>query len=146
MTYPIAGDLFLDDLHVGQTAERRHRITDDTIRTFAALTGDYSPLHVDEDFAAGSRFGRRLAHGLLTASFITEIIGMELPARNGIYMGQTLSFRKPVFIGDEVVVRASVAAIDEEKCRIRLTTLCLVDGQVVLEGEALIHVPKRPWP
>lgn len=143
MNYPEAGDLYFEDMHVGRSAERRHVITDRDIQVFADLTGDYSPLHVDEAFAQRSRFGRRLAHGLLSSSFITGIIGMELPARNGIYMGQTLSFRRPVFIGDELVVRASVASRDEDKSRIRLTTQCLVDDAIVVDGEALIFVPRR---
>ena len=109
MTYPQADDLYFEDLWLERSAERRRVVTEEDIRVFADLTGDYSPLHVDEEFAARSRFGRRLAHGLLTSSFITGIIGMELPSRNGIYMGQTLSFLKPVFIGDELTVRAAVA-------------------------------------
>jgi len=144
MTYPTATDLFLDDFCLGQVAERRHVIEDADILTFAGITGDYSPLHVDDEFARRSRFGRRLAHGLLTSSFITGIIGMELPGRNGIYMSQTLRFRRPVFIGDEVLVRATMATIDEEKSRITLATSCLVDGEVVVDGEALIFVPRRP--
>jgi 3-hydroxybutyryl-CoA dehydratase len=146
LRFPEAGDNYLEDLYVGQTAERRHVVTDDDIQTFAKLTGDYSPLHVDDEFARKSRFGRRLAHGMLTSSFITGIIGMELPARHGIYMGQTLSFRKPVFIGDEIVVKAAVSSIDHEKCRIKLSTVCMVGDQVVLEGESLIYVPRRPRP
>jgi Acyl dehydratase len=146
MAYPEAGDLYFEDLFLGRSAERRHVITDKDIQVFADLTGDYSPLHVDEEFAARSRFGRRLAHGLLTSSFITGILGMELPARNGIYMGQTLSFRKPVFIGDEVTVRVVVAERDEAKSRIRFATQCLVEDTVVVDGEALIFVPRRPQP
>ena len=144
MAYPTATDLYLDDFVPGQTAERRHVITDADILAFAGLTGDYSPLHVDDDFARRSRFGRRLAHGLLTASFITGIIGMDLPGRNGIYMSQNLRFRRPVFIGDAVLVRATLAAIDREKSRITLTTACLVNAETVVEGEALIFVPRRP--
>ena len=145
MAYPQAGDLYFEDLWLGRSAERRRVISEKNIRVFCGLTGDYSPLHVDEDFATRSRFGRRLAHGLLTSSFITGIIGMELPARNGIYMGQTLSFLKPVFIGDELTVRASVAERDEEKSRIRLKTQCLVGETLVVDGAALIFVPRRPY-
>ncbi len=141
---PASANFYLEDLSVGQTVERKHIITDDQIQAFARLTGDYSPLHVDDEFASTSRFGRRLAHGMLTASFITEIIGMKLPARNGIYMGQTLSFMKPVFIGDEVLYRATITHLDSEKCRIRLQTQCFVDDQLVLDGESLIFVPRRP--
>lgn len=144
MTYPTASDLYLDDLHIGQMAERRHVVTDEDIHAFARLTGDYSPLHVDDAFARRSRFGRRLAHGLLTSSFITGIIGMDLPARNGIYMSQNLRFRRPVFIGDEVLVRATLTDLDYEKSRIKLATHCLVKDDVVVEGEALIFVPRRP--
>jgi 3-hydroxybutyryl-CoA dehydratase len=140
----IAENLYFEDLWIGRSAARRHVITEEDIRTFARLTGDYSPLHVDEEFAARSRFGRRLAHGLLSASFITGIIGMDLPARNGIYMQQTLTFRKPVFIGDELLVRATVAALDPEKSHMRLATQCLVAETVVVDGEALILVPRRP--
>lgn len=143
MSHPVSEDLFLEDFELGYTVENRHVITDDIVHSFCALTGDYSPLHVDDEFAKASRFGRRLVHGMLTSAYITEIIGMKLPGRNGIYMNQSLAFRKPVYIGDEVTIRAEIMGIDQEKSRIRLATTCLARNETVVDGEALIFVPKR---
>src|SRR6476646_3331747 len=110
---------------------------------FAHLTGDRNPIHLSEHFAAKTPFGRRIAHGLYTASLISAVLGTRLPGPGAIYISQTLNFRAPVKIGDTVVVTVTVAELIPEKSRARLSGICAVDGEVVLDGEALVKVPSR---
>jgi 3-hydroxybutyryl-CoA dehydratase len=134
---------FFEDLKVGMEASYVRRITDEDIRAFAAVSGDSNPIHLDEAFAAQSMFKGRIAHGILAASFISKVIGMQLPGPGSIYMSQSLNFRAPVRIGDEVTATVTVAELVPEKKRAVLTTHCSVAGKAVLEGEALVKVPSR---
>ena len=130
-----------EQLSLGQAAEARHEVSDETIRRFAEVSGDNNPIHLDADYAATTRFGKRIAHGMLAASYISAMIGTTLPGPGAIYMGQTLKFRAPVRIGDSVTVRVEVTALNAEKKRVTLATVCRVGDTVVVEGEALIMVP-----
>ena len=132
-----------DDLEIGMGAEITKVTADDDIRAFAALTGDDNPVHLDEDFAKTTRFGGRIAHGMLTASLISAVIGTRLPGPGCIYVEQVLRFKAPVRIGDEVTARVTVSGLIAEKKFVRLETLCLVGGETVLEGEATVYVPAR---
>ena len=109
----------------------------------AQLTGDRNPIHLSEHFAAKTSFGRRIAHGLYTASLISAVLGTRLPGPGAIYISQTLNFRAPVKIGDTVVVTVTVRELIPEKSRARLSCSCAVDGEVVLDGEALVKVPSE---
>jgi len=135
---------FLEDLAVGQSAERKRTVTAADIEAFAAVTGDDNPVHLDEAYAATTSFGGRIAHGMLSAGYISAVLGTQLPGPGAIYVSQTLSFRRPVRIGDEVTARATVSAIDERRGRVTLSTVCEVAGKVVAEGEAVVIAPKRP--
>jgi 3-hydroxybutyryl-CoA dehydratase len=135
--------LHLEDLFVGQSAERRHRVSGADIDAFAAVTGDDNPVHLDEAYAAGTRFGGRIAHGMLAAGFISAVLGAQLPGPGAIYLSQTLRFRRPVRIGDEVVARAEISEIDAARARVTLKTTCAVAGEVVVEGEAVVIAPRR---
>ena len=132
-----------DDLEIGMGAEITKVTAADDIRAFAALTGDDNPVHLDEDFAKTTRFGGRIAHGMLTASLISAVIGTRLPGPGCIYVEQVLRFKAPVRIGDEVTARVTVSGLIAEKKFVRLETLCLVGGETVLEGEATVYVPAR---
>jgi 3-hydroxybutyryl-CoA dehydratase len=132
-----------EDLKVGLEASYVRVITDEDIRAFAAVSGDDNPVHLDEEFAAKTMFKGRIAHGMLSASFISKVIGTQLPGQGTIYMSQSLNFRAPVRIGDEVTTLITVAELVPEKKRAVLTCRCLVDGKPVLEGEALVKVPTR---
>ena len=132
-----------DDLEIGMSAEITKVTADNDIRAFAALTGDDNPVHLDEDFAKTTRFGGRIAHGMLTASLISAVIGTRLPGPGCIYVEQVLRFKAPVRIGDEVTARVTVSGLIAEKKFVRLETLCLVGGKTVLEGEATVYVPAR---
>ncbi len=136
--------LFLEDLSLGQTAELVRTVDEAAIVAFAQVTGDENPVHLDEAYAATTPFKTRIAHGMLSAGYISAVIGTKLPGPGAIYMSQALKFKRPVRIGDVVTARATITAIDAEKARVTLETVCEVDGKAVLEGEALIMVPRRP--
>jgi len=134
---------FLEDLTLGLSAERTHVVTEADITAFAEVSGDFNPVHMDEAFAATTPFKSRIAHGMLSAAWLSALIAGELPGPGSIYLSQSLRFRRPVRIGDEVVSRIEVTAIDAEKARVTLATVCSVGGKPVLEGEALVMAPRR---
>jgi 3-hydroxybutyryl-CoA dehydratase len=135
--------LRLEDLSLGQSAEISHVVTDADITAFAAVSGDNNPVHLDEAYAASTPFKTRIAHGMLSAGYISAVLGTRLPGPGAIYISQTMNFKRPVRIGDEVITRATVSAIDSEKARVTLATVCEVAGKAVVEGEAVVMVPRR---
>jgi 3-hydroxybutyryl-CoA dehydratase len=135
--------LFLEDLSVGQSAELTYTVTDDTIVKFAEVSGDNNPVHLDEAYAAETPFKGRIAHGMLSAAYISAVLGTKLPGPGTVYMSQAMRFKRPVRIGDVVIARATVTAIDQEKARVTLETVCIVADKPVLEGEAMVMVPRR---
>lgn len=125
----------------GDTASLSRTISDDDIRAFANATGDHNPLHLDEEFASQTRFGKRIAHGMLSASLISAVIANDLPGKGSIYLGQTLQFVAPVFPGDTVTARVTVTSIREDKPIIKLETVCTNQrDEVVIKGEATVLV------
>src|SRR5690348_2346660 len=135
--------LFFDDLKVGMTERLKKTISASDVVGFAQLTGDRNPIHLSEHFAARTSFRTRIAHGLYTASLISAVLGTRLPGPGAVYISQTLNFRAPVKIGDTVVVTVTVAELIAEKSRARLACVCAVDGEIVLDGEALVKVPSN---
>ena len=135
---------FLEDLEVGQSAELTRTVQDGDLTAFAAITGDDNPLHLDAAYAAATPFKGRIAHGMLSAGYISAVLGTKLPGPGAIYVSQTLSFRRPVRIGDAVTASAAVTAIDAAKGRVTFATEARVAGKVVVEGEAVVAVPRRP--
>jgi 3-hydroxybutyryl-CoA dehydratase len=133
----------LEDLFVGQRSERTRTVTETDIAGFAEITGDCNPVHLDQAYAETTPFGSRVAHGMLSAGYISAVIGTQLPGPGAIYLSQTLRFRRPVRIGDEVVARVEVVAIHARRARVTLTTACVVNGEVVVDGEAEILAPWR---
>lgn len=131
----------IDDIRIGMSAQRRNVVTREHIAAFAEVSGDRNPVHLDEAFAATSPFKGVVAHGMLSAGFISALLGNDLPGSGTVYMGQSLSFRGPVRPGDEVVTTATVKDIIPEKRRVVLTTVCKVGDKVVLDGEALVMLP-----
>ena len=125
----------------GDTASLSKTIGDDDIRAFANATGDHNPLHLDEEFAKQTRFGKRIAHGMLSASLISAVIANDLPGQGSIYLGQTLQFVAPVFPGDTVTARVTVTGIREDKPIVKLETVCTNQrDEVVIRGEATVLV------
>jgi len=135
---------YFDELTVGQTAETSRVVGEADIEAFAEVSGDHNPVHLDEDYAKTTTFGQRIAHGMLSASFISAVIAGKLPGPGAIYLSQSLRFRRPVKIGDVVVARATVKTLDEGRSHVVLDTVCEVSGKTVIDGEALIIAPRRP--
>jgi 3-hydroxybutyryl-CoA dehydratase len=134
---------FFEDLSVGMEASYAKKITNDDVLAFAELSGDTNPVHLDDAYAAGTMFKQRIAHGFLTASLFSTVLGTKLPGPGCIYLSQNLKFRAPVMIGDEVEATAKVTGLDAEKGRATLATQALVNGKSVLDGEAVLMVPRR---
>ena len=131
-----------ESLQVGQHAEFSKTVTESDVVLFAGITGDFNPAHVNEVEAAKSRFGGRIAHGMLSAGFISACIAMKLPGPGTIYLTQSLKFTRPVRIGDTVTARVEVMDWNAGKRRARLATTCRNQhGEVVIDGEALVMVP-----
>ncbi|MBU6407529.1 MAG: MaoC family dehydratase [Alphaproteobacteria bacterium] len=134
---------FFEDLRIGQSASFVRTVTEADVMAFAAVSGDDNPVHLDEAFAAGTPFKTRIAHGMLSASFISALLGVHLPGPGAIYLSQTLQFRRPVRLGASVEARVEITALDEAKGRVTLACACSVDGKRVLDGEAVVLAPKR---
>lgn len=127
-------------LKVGATAVLSKKITDDEVRAFAALTGDHNPVHLDDEFARSTRFGRRIAHGMLGASLISAVLGTELGIGT-IYLSQTLKFMAPVYLDDTVTARVTVTKVREDKPVVTLETVCEnQQGETLIKGEAVVLV------
>lgn len=128
----------------GDTAAITKKIEQADVDAFAGLTGDHNPVHVDEEFAKTTRFGRRIAHGMLTASLISSVLANKLPGEGSVYLGQTLEFKAPVFPGDEITARVTVKEIREDRPIVKLETLCINQrGEIVIRGEATILLPQK---
>lgn len=135
--------LTIDEVEVGQRATFTKTISESDVYLFAGITGDLNGLHVDETYARETRFGRRIAHGMLVASLISSVQARELPGPGNIYVSQTLRFVAPVFIGDTITARVEVTEVVRERNRIRLLTECVnQEGVVVVSGESEV-VPRR---
>ena len=133
----------MKQLSVGQKAEREFPVTQESVAAFAEVSQDSNPLHLDETYASKTRFGRRIAHGMLTGSFISAMIGTELPGEGCIYMKQELTFLRPVYAGDVVRVEIVVSQLQTEKKRAVLSTNCYnQNGEQVIAGTALVK-PKE---
>jgi len=134
----------MEELSVGQSARFSKTITEADIYLYAGVSGDFNPAHVNEEFAKKTFFKTRIAHGMLTASFISTIIGTMLPGPGSIYMRQQVNFLAPVKIGDTVTAIVEVAEILSEKKRVRLKTTCVnQEGTTVVDGEALVSPPRK---
>jgi 3-hydroxybutyryl-CoA dehydratase len=135
--------LTLEDLFVGQCSNLTRTVTEPDIAGFAEITGDRNPVHLDQAYAESTAFGTRIAHGMLSAGYMSAVIGTQLPGPGAIYLSQSLRFRRPVRVGDTVVARVEVAAINTHRARVTLLTTCRVNGEVVVDGEAEILAPRR---
>ncbi len=124
---------------VGDSASRTLTIDDHVVRGFADITGDTNPVHLDEAYAATTRFGRRIAHGMIAAGLISATLANDLPGPGTVYLGQTLKFKAPVFLDDTVTATVEVVGVRNDKPIATLSTVCTnQDGEVVLEGEAVV--------
>lgn len=134
---------YFEELTVGQSAIFAKTVTEADIAAFAGVSGDFNPVHVNEEFAKNTMFKGRIAHGMLSAAFISTVFGMKLPGPGAIYVAQSLKFKAPVKIGDTVVARVEVTALVPEKKFATFKTTCTVADKIVLDGEATLMVPAK---
>ncbi|EHH9493293.1 MaoC family dehydratase [Escherichia coli] len=131
----------LEEIEVGMSASYSQTITDADIKSYAGLSGDHNPIHVNEEYAGSSRFGKRIAHGMISSSFFSALFGTKLPGCGCVYASQTLHFRYPVYIGDTVTATVTVKHIDIDRRRLVFDTVCKVRNRKVITGEAEIYIP-----
>lgn len=132
-----------EELEVGMAVSIEHEVSEQDIQDFARVSGDYNPLHMDEEYAKTTAFGGRIAHGALTASYISAILGNDLPGPGAVFTDLELKFRRPVRIGDKVTAVAEVQEKIERGNRVVLAVKCEVDGKAVVKGIAKVMVPSR---
>ncbi|MCG9095920.1 MaoC family dehydratase [Laribacter hongkongensis] len=135
--------VYLEDLQPGMSADYGKTITEADILLFSAVSGDNNPVHLNAEYAENTLFKTRIAHGMLTASFISTILGTRLPGEGTIFLSNSCKFKAPVRIGDTVTARCTVSVIDVEKKRATFKTECWVKDTLVLEGEAVVMPPRR---
>ena len=135
--------LFFEDLTLDQSAQIARTVGAADVEAFAAVSGDDNPLHLDEAYAATTPFKRRIAHGMLTGAYISAVLGSRLPGPGAVYVSQTLRFRRPVGLGDEVTTKVTVRELDARRGHATFATVCTVAGKTVADGEAVVLVPKR---
>lgn len=129
------------DLKIGDSFSTSREVTDELIRKFAEVSGDYNPIHLDEEFAKTTRFGRRIAHGMLSGAFISAVLGYEFKERKIVYLSQTMKFTAPAFLGDTITATATVTNIREGKGIVTLETNCTnQNGELTLKGEAVVMI------
>jgi 3-hydroxybutyryl-CoA dehydratase len=134
---------YFDELSVGQSAQITRVVGAGDIEAFAEVSGDTNPVHLDDAYARTTTFGGRIAHGMLAAAYVSAVLGTKLPGPGAIYLSQSLRFRRPVKIGDPVIAKVTVQALDARRGHATLATVCQVNGKTVVDGEALIMVPRR---
>lgn len=134
---------YFEDLSVGMTAVYAKTVTEADIVLFAGVSGDTNPVHINEEYAKGTMFKGRIAHGMLSAGFISTVFGTKLPGPGCIYIGQNLKFKAPVRIGDTVVAKVELVELNAEKKRASFKTTCTVGNTVVIDGDASLMVPSR---
>lgn len=134
---------YFDDLALGMTAVHSRTVTESDIVLFCGISGDTNPIHLDHEYAAQTRFRGTIAHGMLSASFISTVLGTKLPGPGCIYVSQNCVFKAPVRAGDTVVARVTVIGLDPARKRVELRTTCTVGGKVVVDGDAMVLVPAR---
>ena len=133
----------IDEVEVGQSASFTKTVTEADAYNYAGVSGDFNPAHINEEYAKETFFKTRIAHGMISAGFISAVLGTKLPGPGTIYLGQDLKFTKPVRFGDTITATCTVEEIIKEKNRLILTTVCTnQDGEVVIDGKAIVLAPK----
>jgi 3-hydroxybutyryl-CoA dehydratase len=135
---------YIDQLQPGMTASTAKTVTETDIILFAGISTDINPAHLDEEYSKNTMFGGRIAHGMLSAGFISAVLANQLPGPGTIYMSQTLKFKAPVRPGDTVRATVTVKEVNVAKNRVTLDTVCTVAGKTVIEGECMMMPPVRP--
>jgi 3-hydroxybutyryl-CoA dehydratase len=134
---------YVEDLFVGQAASYTRTVSETDVQQFGDVSGDHNPLHFDEEYAKGTIFRGRIAHGILSLSYLSTVLGTRLPGAGSIFLGATVRFKAPVRIGDTVIATCTVKEIIVPKGRVTFDCVCKVGDVVVVEGEAQVKVPSR---
>jgi 3-hydroxybutyryl-CoA dehydratase len=134
---------YIEDLKPGMSASYERKVSEEDIQKFGEVTGDFNPVHFDEEYARGTIFRGRIAHGLLTAGYISTVLGTKLPGAGAIFMNAAIRFKAPVRIGDEVIATCTVREVIPEKKRVICDCVCKVGETAVIEAEAMLMVPAR---
>lgn len=137
------GAYSIEQIRAGMSASYSQTITDADVKAFAGISGDNNPVHMSDEYAEKSRFKKRIAHGLMSASFFSALFGTRIPGPGCVYVSQTLNFKRPVYIGDTISAIITVTAIDYEKRRVFFDTICKVKNKVVIDGQAEIFIPQK---
>ena len=129
------------NLQIGETFSTSKQITDSVVRAFAELSGDFNPIHIDEEFAKRTRFGRRIAHGMISGALLSAVLGYEFKERQIVYLSQTMRFVAPTFVDDTITATATIIKIREDKPIVTLETVCTnQNGETTVEGEAVVMI------
>ena len=139
------GTICVEDLEIGMSRMLERQITQNDIVLFSQVSGDKNPVHLDEEYAQQTIFGKRIAHGMLTASLISAVIAEQLPGHGTVYLSQTLKFIRPVLPGQLVITSVIVSHIEYSNRRVKLDCKCKVNEKVVLAGEAIVLAPSRKF-
>lgn len=139
---PFTG-MAIEEIEVGMSATYSHTITDEDVQKFSDISGDRNPVHLDDEYARSSRFGRRIAHGLMSASYFSGIFGTRIPGPGCVYISQFLEFKRPVYIGDTVDAQVVVEGVEITKQHVSFRTECKVNNKVVISGVAKILIPRK---
>lgn len=132
-----------EDISIGMCESYSQTITDSDIKVFSGISGDKNPIHMDEEYAETSRFKKRIAHGLMSASYFSAIFGTRLPGPGCVYVSQSLNFLRPVYMGDTIKAEVTVTGVDEKRRRVFFDTLCKVKNKSVISGVAEIYIPPQ---
>jgi acyl dehydratase len=131
----------LEEIEIGMSVSYSQTITDADVKAFAGISGDRNPVHLDDQYAEDSRYKKRIAHGLMTASYFSALFGTKIPGEGCVYVSQSLQFKRPVYLGDTVTATVEVTNVDLAKKRVFFKTTCKVKNKVVTDGEAELFVP-----
>ena len=137
----ILSSIPIEKIKIGMKVSYSQTITDADIKAYAGISGDHNPVHVSQEYAEESRYGKRLAHGLMSVGFFSALFGMRLPGPGCVYVSQTMKFKRPVYIDDTVTAIAEVTDINIERKRVFFSTNCYVKNKLVISGEAEIYIP-----
>jgi len=132
----------IEEISEGMEVNHSQTITDADVKAFAGISGDRNPVHMDEEYAQNSRFKKRIAHGMMSASYFSALFGTKIPGEGCVYVAQSLQFKRPVYLGDTIVATVTVIKVDLDKRRVFFRTTCKVKNKIVIDGEAELYVPK----
>jgi 3-hydroxybutyryl-CoA dehydratase len=139
----VFGTLPIEEIRIGMEVSYSQTITDSDIKAFAGISGDNNPVHMSDEYAQNSRYKRRIAHGMMSASFFSALFGTKVPGEGCVYVSQSLKFKRPVYLEDTVTASIIVTKVDLNKRRVFFRTICKVKNKIVIDGEAELFVPKN---